>query len=344
MRIFLSWSGKKSHNVALALKEWLPLVIQSVDTYVSSEDIDKGARWSLDIAKELETCSYGIICVTKDNLVSPWVNFEAGALSKYVNESYVSPFLFDIKKSEISGPLVQFQSTSYEREDVKKLLKSINKACGEQGLPDDRLDSIFNAMWQILKQKLDTILEETKDVANKTSTESVIEETKENLNERVLEEILELSRSQQKILNSPQDFIPLDFLKDQVSSLFNEVSMMTRTSKEMEIVRSLSVSINRNLKMLGKLYQNFPSVEGLDFTKEFNNKEIIYVLEQIRSDHANLIDDTHRLMNEIVYITSNMQRSLDIKLDSSVKRSSQQDIRRRLMPKERLRDVIIDKG
>ena len=84
MKVFISWSGEKSHKIANILREWMPCVIQSIKPYVSSKDIDKGARWSTDIAKELEDSYFGIICVTKSNINAPWINFEAGALSKAV--------------------------------------------------------------------------------------------------------------------------------------------------------------------------------------------------------------------------------------------------------------------
>lgn len=119
MKVFLSWSGDLSHKTALIFRDWLPSVIQSILPYVSSEDIDKGARWSTDIAKELEDSTYGILCVTKENVHAPWLTFEAGALSKTMDKAAVSPFLFDIKRSEVSGPILQFQSTIFEKEDIK---------------------------------------------------------------------------------------------------------------------------------------------------------------------------------------------------------------------------------
>lgn len=154
MKVFLSWSGSKSHRVALTLRDWLPSVIQSIVPYVSSEDIDKGARWSTDIAKELEDSGFGILCVTKENLHAPWLTFEAGALSKKLEKSYVSPFLFDIKRAEINGPILQFQSTVHDKEDVFKLINTLNKACGETKLSDERIEKAFKTWYPTLQQEL----------------------------------------------------------------------------------------------------------------------------------------------------------------------------------------------
>jgi len=115
MKVFLSWSGEQSHKVAVVFRDWFPSVIQSSVPYVSSEDIDKGARWSTDIATELEDSTFGILCVTKDNLNAPSLTFEAGALSKTMDKAFVSPFLFNIKRSEVDGPILQFQSTIFEK-------------------------------------------------------------------------------------------------------------------------------------------------------------------------------------------------------------------------------------
>ncbi len=160
MKTFISWSGTVSHKVATVLRNWLPSVIQSVEPYVSSEDIDKGARWSTHITAELDQSAFGILCVTKDNVNAPWLNFEAGALGKSVDKSCVCPFLFRIKRSEVSGPILQFQSTICEKDDVLKLLKSINASCAEQALDEARLEKTFDVWWPSLKKELDGIPEE----------------------------------------------------------------------------------------------------------------------------------------------------------------------------------------
>jgi hypothetical protein len=197
MKIFLSWSGEISHKVAVTFRDWLPSVIQSITPYVSSEDIDKGARWSTDIAKELEDSTFGILCVTKDNINAPWLNFEAGALSKTMGKSLVSPFLFDIKRSEVDGPILQFQSTIFEKEDIKKLVSSLNKACENGQLSEERLENTFNVWYSSLEKDLNGI----KEIVHEQPSEDEQSSSKEN--SVILEEILELTRINQKLIRNP---------------------------------------------------------------------------------------------------------------------------------------------
>ncbi len=195
MKVFISWSGNKSHKVALVYRDWLPSVIQTIEPYVSSEDIDKGARWSTDIATELEDSTFGILCVTNENLNAPWLAFEAGALSKTMDKAFVSPFLFDIKRSEVDGPILQFQSTIFQKEDIKKLVKTLNKACGEQSITDARLEKAFEVWFPTLEEELNKL----KDIADEPKKS----DEQNGYSSEILEEILDLSRNNQKLLRNP---------------------------------------------------------------------------------------------------------------------------------------------
>lgn len=208
MKIFLSWSGDLSLKIALAFRDWLPSIIQAVKPYVSSEDIDKGTRWSTDIAKELEASSYGILCITSTNMFAPWVNFEAGALSKAIDKSNVTPFLFNVKRSEVQGPLLQFQSTVYEKEDVARLVTSINRRLEpEDKLEETLLSKSFDVWWPQLKAQLDALPPE------ENEKRSVAPKPESQKQDAILEELLELARNQQKILRSPESLLPPDYLE-----------------------------------------------------------------------------------------------------------------------------------
>ncbi|MBQ8208860.1 MAG: hypothetical protein IJZ89_09035 [Clostridia bacterium] len=211
MKVFISWSGEKSHKIGIILRDWLPSVIQSIVPYVSSEDIDKGARWSSDIAKELADSTFGILCVTKENLNAPWLCFEAGALSKTVEKAYVTPFLFDVKRSEVDGPILQFQSTIFEKEDIKKLINTLNKACGESSIPQERLDRTFEVWYPTLEADLRKVSEDHEVLLEK-------EETSPSSSD-ILEEILDISRENQKLLRNPNSEI-----FDAISDISNKVS------------------------------------------------------------------------------------------------------------------------
>ena len=190
MRVFLSWSGDVSHKVALILHNWLPEVIQQIEPYMASEDIAKGARWGADIAQELEAASFGILCLTKESMNEPWLNFEAGALSKSVNNSNVCPFLFGVEKAEIVEPLRQFQAVSETKDDIKKLIHSLNEKC-ENRLADPRLNSAFEQWYPNLIDRLGELSDKQPDDVQ--SGEQTHEEVSKEA--RMLEELLEMSRS-----------------------------------------------------------------------------------------------------------------------------------------------------
>ena len=164
----------------------------------SSEDIDKGARWSTDIANELSDSTFGILCVTRENINEPWLIFEAGALSKSMENAYVSPFLFDIKQSEIDGPILQFQSTTFEKDDLKKLVTTLNKACDQDSLTEERLNKTFEVWYPTLEEDLDKL--KHVEPAEQDSDETTELQTPKS--PEILEKILELSRINQKLIRN----------------------------------------------------------------------------------------------------------------------------------------------
>jgi len=150
MNVFISWSGDRSRAVAFALKEWLSDLLQSATTWMSEHDIDAGVRWSHRLSKVLEDSNLGVICLTPENQKSAWILFEAGALSKSLQESRLIPFLIGMSPHDVEPPLSQFQSVQADQAGTLKLIESVNACCAEP-LPADRLKRLFNKFWPDLE-------------------------------------------------------------------------------------------------------------------------------------------------------------------------------------------------
>lgn len=156
MKIFISWSGETSRSIAQALREWLPRIIQSVDPWTSDQDIQSGARWGAEIARRLTETNFGIVCVTPDNHDRPWLMFEAGALSKAVDEARVCPYLFGLSSSQLQGPLVQFQAKAADKDGTRRLVLDINRAI-ERPINENLLLESFDLWWPRLEAVLQQI-------------------------------------------------------------------------------------------------------------------------------------------------------------------------------------------
>lgn len=189
MKIFLSWSGGLSHEVAKALDTWLPQVMNALQPWLSSQDIEKGARWFEEIGETLSTTDFGILCLTQTNIAAPWILFEAGALSKSLGQARVCPLLINIKNADLQGPLAQFNTAGISREEILRLIESINTR-----LPDDKrrtevqLEEAFDVWWPRLEVKL------AEAVRRSASEEATQPKAPKRPIEDILDEILELTR------------------------------------------------------------------------------------------------------------------------------------------------------
>ena len=110
-------------------------------------------------------------------------------------------FYYGIERSEVKGPILQFQSTIFEKEDILKLIKSINQS-NDNSLEESLIDKSFVLWWPKFKEEIEKI-EIKENVKNKKSVSKT---------DSRLEEILELSRRNQRLLNNPERLFPPEYL------------------------------------------------------------------------------------------------------------------------------------
>jgi ribosomal protein L7/L12 len=231
MRVFISWSGRQSQILAQALRDWLPLVLHYVQPWLSETDIEAGKRWSVEIAKQLEESNFGIICISRENIESSWILFEAGALAKSLQNSSVVPLLLNLEFREISGPLSQFQAKKLGKSAISEIVQSINQASATP-VEKTRLKQLFEALWPQLEKQLEEIPRHTEDARPMRSQQDVLEElvsTVRSIDQRIryLEQALPGSFVPNTVLlpviTTSQEIIPLDKQTEQkAKKLFRE--------------------------------------------------------------------------------------------------------------------------
>jgi hypothetical protein len=214
MKVFISWSGDRSREIADVFRKWLPSVLQVVRPYFSPDDIAKGARWEGEISKELAASRIGLLILTSENREAPWLIFEAGALAKNLDKSKVCPLLFDLEPTDIKGPLVQFQSAKFSAEEILRVLKMINVELAENGLDNAVLDEVFEMWWPRLESEVAEVLKKSRQEGQARSERDL------------LEEILALTRSTASVREDRDDINPAAIadMMESFAKLANEIA------------------------------------------------------------------------------------------------------------------------
>ena len=159
MKVFISWSGDRSRNIALALKDWIPCVLQSVQPFMSERDVVPGSGWLGEISSKLKDSQVGIICLTPESINRPWLNFEAGALTRELEgrTNLVIPYLHGFEEEKFTGPLSYFQAVTADQTGTLELVKTLNVEISrltQFPLNDRVLNDTFDKWWPNLFNRL----------------------------------------------------------------------------------------------------------------------------------------------------------------------------------------------
>ncbi|WP_332403576.1 toll-Interleukin receptor [Vibrio metschnikovii] len=258
MKVFLSWSGQRSKEVANLLSDWLCCVIQASRPWISTRDLDRGSLWFGEINDQLKDTSVGIICLTQENKARPWILFEAGALAKGLSTSRVCTLLVDLEPKDIEDPLAQFNHTFPTRESVLGLVKTLNSTLASNGLDNRILEQVFDTYWPQFEDRFNNILNTTdaQPPSKPRPKEDVLGEILENtrmLNSRIrrleheterfrprdIEMPLSMLQLQEEALNMAASGVPFEVIMDRFGGrlpkgMLKEVLSIRERSKSVE--------------------------------------------------------------------------------------------------------------
>lgn len=160
--VFLSFSGPTGKVIAEALKDWLPLVFDSILPYVASE-MQSGTKWTSDVHEHLDKAILGISCVTRDSQEAPWLMFEAGYIAGRHGQAGKNhqmgllPYVVGMESEEVRGPFSSlFHITIADRSGTLSLIKTINTHRSKP-MGDRILEGRFDSSWEKLESDLKQI-------------------------------------------------------------------------------------------------------------------------------------------------------------------------------------------
>lgn len=239
------------------MRTWIPSVLQFAKPYFTPNDIEKGAKWSGEISKKLSETNVGIVCLTKDNFEKPWILFEAGALSKDLDQSRVCSVLFGMDNTDLTGPLVTFQTTLFNKTDFKKLMLSVNDAGGDRALPKETFENVFNMWWPKLEERIASIVAKERDQ----------DEIESRTDRDILDEILSHTRlnSKRAPRSSSKRRLPLGLVDQLLSSISDTIDVYEKDDD-----KALYGTIDRLLEISGYVISSDEELH-LEFHKRYEH-------------------------------------------------------------------------
>jgi hypothetical protein len=247
---------------------------------VSDRDIPAGVLWSSEITANLQAATAGIICVTPENQMEPWVLFEAGALANRLGTgSKVCVYLIGMTRADLAqGPLTLYQLTEAKKVDTLQLLHSLNDSLHDSQLPEDILARSFERCWPELEQKLREVVSEPVDIPTRRRQP-------DELLDEMLVELRRVGRQNETVLNAVRSIRAVESDATLSSSETTRSAedfgnaLVDRLRAAATPVPELLEALNRSTIALGRYGANISTRSAADY--------------QILLKHRRILEDVH---------------------------------------------------
>ena len=152
-RLFISWSGENSKQIARGLKTVLEESFfnnTDLECFVSDVDISAGDDWSRKIKNELHNCKLGIVCITKENLRAPWIYFESGAIISH--KIKLIPLLISCDYKSLQNTPLAYQNmvNLYDQEKFIQMIILINKELKLSNISKENLRKLVKIQYDMM--------------------------------------------------------------------------------------------------------------------------------------------------------------------------------------------------
>src|SRR5262249_16718440 len=134
------------------------------------------------VMEGLKGASFGIVCITPENRERPWIQFEAGAIAKAIDDSnFVCPYLISLRGADLQdNPLTNFQYKESNEKGTKELVESINQRM-EKPLETALLKETFDMWWPRLRDELSQIPEPENKAEMESKPQDILTELLEGM-------------------------------------------------------------------------------------------------------------------------------------------------------------------
>lgn len=151
MKVFISWSGEPSHQVARALRDWIPQVLRSVEPWLASAELKWGQSVAKSIKGDIKSADVILLCLTRQNMLSDWTKIETDVAMGAGRP--IIPICIDFSTFELAGRFAQYQALTLDELGVHRLVTVLNHLSPEP-LETDKVERLLDIWTRDLTREL----------------------------------------------------------------------------------------------------------------------------------------------------------------------------------------------